>query len=103
MSLSVFLPVSDGTNVNIAVDVASARIQVTSAVSGGQVRLMNSGTNVVFVKFGDSTVVATNANLALLPNSVEVFTVPGNCPNLYVAAIAAASGNTLYISAGDGV
>jgi len=66
---------------------------------------VNSGTDQVFVSVGGIAAVATASSMALLPNSVEVFTIPGNIAsdNVYVAAIGVAGGNTLYVSVGNGI
>ena len=69
--------------------------------TGYQVRFYNSGSNITYVAFGnDSTVTATTSSLPLAGNSIEVFAVPFN--TAYVAAIGT-SGNTLFITAGEGL
>ncbi len=80
----------------------------TSGNSSGavQVVLTNVGTNVVFVAWAPASAVAvapvsgTPANgFPLLPNSQKTVTVPDG---FSFSAIAAATGNTLYLSPGSG-
>lgn len=95
-----FQPVSP--TVNLTVIASSANVRVTRPNTGTQtVRLHNSGTNIIFVEFGTTNaVVATVAgSFPLLPNSVETFTMKNDLS--WVAAIAGATGNTLYITSGD--
>lgn len=74
------------------------------------------GTNAVYVAFGGSSVVAalpasgaTSSGLMLAPNSVAYVMAqsgysedkPDNVPAVYVAAVAAATGNTIYVTVGE--
>jgi hypothetical protein len=77
--------------------------------SGGayQVRLVNVGSNVVYIAIGtDDTVAAVvpvagtpSPGIPLLPNSERILSI-GTAT--YIAAIAAATGNTLFITPGSG-
>lgn len=91
-----------GATVNLAVLTTSATVAVSPPGIGNRtVRLMNSGTNPVFVNFGPAGTVATVANsMPLLPNSVEVFYFHNDWT--IVAAISGATGNTLYVTMGEG-
>lgn len=66
------------------------------------VRLVNVGSQVVFVLFGNLTVTTSGTALGmpLLPGSVEVFSLPPSVTQL--SAIAAATGSTLYVTCGEG-
>jgi len=102
---AAFQPRSAGVTVNIAVTASSANVAVFSAplttVPNMQVRFFNSGTNTTFVEFGTSSAVAatTSTSVPLAGNSIEVFTVPYG--TTYIAAIGT-SGNTLYMTPGEG-
>jgi hypothetical protein len=90
-----------GATVNLAVLATTANVAVSPAGIGNRtVRLFNSGTNVVFVNFGPSTVTATLTNsFPMLPNSVETFYFHNDWT--HVAAIAGGTGNTLYATMGE--
>src|ERR1700693_948748 len=90
-----------GKTVSLTVGVSSTNVAITQAQVGTQsVRLTNVGSNVVFFTFGkDSTIAATNTDVPVLPNSVETFLLPKDIT--YIAAIAAATGNTLYVTTGE--
>lgn len=96
------IPQGNNSSNGNAVGVATANFQVLSQPSGGStVRIVNNGSNFVFIAFGvDNTVVATLAGgICLLPNSVEYFDFGG--PILWIASIAAATGNVLCAVAGQ--
>lgn len=90
-----------GGTVNVTVIASVATVAVSPAGVGSRtVRLFNSGTNVIFVNFGDSTVTATLTNsMPMLPNSVETFYFHNDWTT--IAAISGATGNTLYATMGE--
>lgn len=95
-----------GATVNLAVGTTSTRVQVwaTPPSEFGPepcVVLTNTGTIPVFFEFGGAGVTASLANdMPLLPNQSFPFRVtPGET---HVAAIATASGATLYATPGYG-
>lgn len=90
-----------GSTVNVAVGTSSASVAVTGSGVGIQsLRLTNIGSNIIFVKLGTSTVSATlAAGFPMLPNTVETFMLGKD--DTHVAAIAAGTGNTLYITTGE--
>jgi len=97
-----FIPQANTVNVAVGVTSASVALGAVYGSTGGQVRLYNNSSSTVFVAFGNSTVTAAVAtSLPMAPNSVEVFTVPGQVA--YVAVIASAAGGTLYATLGEGV
>ena len=91
--------------VNVAVTATSATVQSNSGGHVAQYLLTNVGTNVVFVTLADPTITAsptatTGASTPILPNSYKVLSGPVNA---LVAAVASATGNTLYITPGEGL
>lgn len=90
-----------GATTNVAVLTTVATITVSPAGIGNRtVRLFNSGTNVIFINLGPSTVTATLANsMPMLPNSVETFYFHNDWTT--IATISAATGNTLYATMGE--
>jgi hypothetical protein len=90
-----------GNTVNIAVTASDQTLTLTQtipATKGCQIRLVNSGTQTVFVRF-DGTTVTTSNGWPILPNTVEVFDIS---PGAAVHVIAAATGSTLYATLGYG-
>ena len=90
--------------VNLAVGAGSTNVAIASAVVNEQIdlRIANVGSQVVFVRIGSTNAVVAVAatDIPILPNTVELFR-GGGVP-LFVAAIAAAVGSTLYITPGRG-
>lgn len=97
--LDVFEPV--GATVSLAVTNTTGRVARTMLGElAGQVRLVNSGTVIVFVAFGGSTIDATTAGIPLLPGTAEVFTLTSDQTN--IAGITASGTATLYATTGRG-
>lgn len=90
-----------GAPVNITVGTSSSGAQVTGD-NAIQYRFVNNGANVIYWTYSSvaipTAVVATG--IASMPNTVEVFTLP---PNVFIAAIASATGNTLQVTPGEGI
>lgn len=86
-----------------ALTVGTADSSVTLDAGITSVRIVNSGTNIVFVNFGAAAVIPVpgtpEPGMALLPNTVETFSVAAGTT---LHAIASATGNTLYITDGQG-
>lgn len=91
-----------GDTVNLAVTTASQALAVNTAPVGNRsVRIANIGTQTVFLKFGASGVTTTaGAGFPMLGNSVETFLIRAD--QTHVAAIAGATGNTIYVTLGEG-
>lgn len=93
-----------GTSAAISATTSSSRVAVSNVPSeGGQVRVAVggvSGAAWIFVAFGDSTVTATSADVPMLPNTVEVFTVGRGVT--HVAALTDAGTATVEVMAGLG-
>ena len=103
MSGTPFIPRQDQTK-SIVVGAASQNVQVER---GAQLRIVNNGTETVWVKFGmDNTVTADLANdIPIRAGVTEVFSlpyVPGVSSDLWVAAIAAGASGTIYFTPGEG-
>lgn len=105
MLVAPFMPYLPAGTVNVTVTNSSAAVPtIDSAARMTQFRLANVGTQTVFflaAAVGQPAPTATVANgVPLLPNTVETFTLP---PNAQIAAIAAAGGSVLYVTAGEGM
>src|SRR5689334_18533531 len=89
----LFAPTGDDT-ANIDVGATSARVKLGDITGRLQVRYVHDGTATVFIKFGDSTVVADMTNdVPIRAGTTGGFTVPPVAGGaLYVAAIAAGAG-----------
>lgn len=87
-----------------ALAVTESNQTLTLSPNGGamtrSIRLVNIGTQTVFVALGTVTSSVTTS-MPILANSVEVFTLPAGITTLSV--IAAGTGSTLYATVGDGV
>lgn len=90
----VLSPVNGGT-ISISASTSNARTALGAAL-GTTLRIVNSGSVVTFVKFGDSTVTATSADLPLLGNTSVVVAIPTG--TTYVAALTASSTATVYVT-----
>lgn len=90
--------------------VAPTPVQAASTSLGGnQYRIINAGTNVVFLGYGStSAAAATNAAVVtssqaafpLLPGTDEILTF---VPNAYFTGITAGGSAVIYITPGDGL
>lgn len=84
---------------SLAVGTTAAPVVFAGVIpaEGVTVRLVNGGSQVVFLSFsGTATLLA---GMPMIPNSVETFSLP---PGSVISAIAAATGSTLYATLGDG-
>lgn len=101
----LFTPLSP--TANLSVSTSSSRVAKTALPtnSGGathELRLVNTGSVVVFVEFGDSAVTAAVATgMPILPGTVESFQL--NAAQTHIAAITASGTATLYATTGLGV
>lgn len=103
-----FLPVTGAsTSTNAAVTASSAQITLPTAIATGpsgtgnpwQLRLCNVGTQTVFWAWGSVTA-SVSTSTPIPPNWVEVYSCPEGVSQISV--IAAATGSTLYCTAGFG-
>lgn len=105
----VSMPYFCGNNTALLqVGIVSAAVNIP-APTGNSIRVVNVGTNVVWFVTGP-TGTAPNAVIALagvpgstpiLPNTAESFAIPSG--HTVLAAISNAAGNTIYVSAGEGL
>jgi hypothetical protein len=99
-----FAPNSPNATINVAVTASSQALGPLKVSSTSQVRFVNSGTQTVFIDVVSAAASAPTATAAtsmpMLPNTVEVFSVPQGAQ---IAVIAAATGSTLYATVGDGM
>lgn len=89
--------------VNTAVTGTSANVAIPAPTIGVRsVRIVNAGTQNIFVKFGTANTVAAVAadDMPMLANTCEVFLLPNNIT--HIAAIAAGAGSTMYVTVGEG-
>lgn len=100
-----FRPVDQAT-VSISVTSLSARVALAATTT--EYLLCNLGTDTVFVRFGDSAITATvpsgatGGSLPVAAGTVMIVQAPITAPT-HVAAIAASTTATLYITAGEGI
>lgn len=100
-----FFAAPDST-ATITVGAASANVQIPNSASGaGQVRVRNRGTADVWFRFGgDNTVTADMTNdMSIGAGGVEIFTLPQNAGNAWVAAIAVGATGVVEFTAGSGI
>jgi hypothetical protein len=107
MTIKSFNPTA-GATVSLAAGTSTGRVKLggqPSAETLIQCRVYNSGTDVAFIRQGDSTVTATVTDMPIAPGEIEVFTfnLPNSTGGLYVAAITASGTPTLYFTTGVGV
>lgn len=110
--IKVFLP-DDNATVGHTVTTSSSRVQLRAAATGEQsdtvqVRVYNTGSVAVFVRFGNSSVTATvpvvggaAGGVAIAPGSVEPFGIRSS--DTHVAAITSSGSATVYWTLGEGV
>lgn len=91
-----------GNTANLTVGTSSSNVLIPlGGIGNKSIRVFNSGTNVVFFKLGtgNTTSASASTDTPLLPNSVETFFLQNEVT--YIAAIAAGTGNTLYVTPGE--
>lgn len=107
MGIMAFTPMGDTVTFNAAVTAPTPVQCVSSTIAGTQYRVHNSGSNVVYMGFGNTAAAATamadsglsGSTITLMPNSVEVFTFNGS---VYFTGVTADSTAVVYITPGDG-
>lgn len=97
----------DGATLTLSATTTSSNGALLKVPTGEfQIRLCNEGSSTVFIrKGGDSTVVATTADLPVLSGGVEVLTINNHpdAPISYIAAITGTGTATLHITTGLGI
>lgn len=96
-----FIP--QGNTVTFSATTTSSNAQVVPAGPQAQsVRVVNSGSVIVYLAFGQtSAVTANNTSIPMLGNSVEVFALPN--ASTYMAVNASSATATVYVTAGEGM
>lgn len=102
-SASAFRPVAGQTS-SISATAASSRVAVPGGGMNGTVRVVNSGSVTVFVRFGTSSVTATtNTDIPILAGAAESLDFTSDDGTaVYIAAITASSTATVYVTRGQG-
>lgn len=78
----------------------SASTSAMATTSGNQILVKNEGTTTAFVAVGSSTVVAAVTDMAILPNTVECFTIPPN--STHVSSIRSSGTGNVYVYRSSG-
>ena len=100
-SNATFIP-SGLTQSNVVTTIVSS-LTITSLGVSQVIRLLNSGTETVFVLFNDATEATLLNAMPILPGSVEVFFVQSDATDaVVIQTIAANTGSTLYATLGRG-
>lgn len=101
--IRAFRPLGNNRTSSFTTTAASQRTAILDTPYGTRaLRVVNSGTDITFIELG---IITSNAiitsSMPMLGNTVEVFTIANDIA--YVAFIGAAGGNTVYITAGEGL
>lgn len=98
-----FRPQGVNNTVNLAVTAASQLLAIPNTAQGTRaLRIVNSGTQTVFLDFVTTTGTAVaTTSMPMLSNTAEVFTFGNDIT--HVAAIAGGVGSTIYITPGEGL
>ena len=97
-------PTNSQNTVNLAVTGSSASVALVGTPGQGyqSVRILNTGTQTVFINFSNGAGTASTAtDMPVLPGTVEIFWLPKPITN--VNAIAAGVGSTIYCTVGEGI
>lgn len=96
-----------GATVSLTAGTSTGRVKLDANAAEAEVgiRIVNSGTDMAFIRQGDNTVVATTGDMPIMPGEIEVFNfkIPYGTTGLWVAAITASGTPTLYFTTGVGV
>lgn len=90
-----------GGNVTISATTSTSTTELTSDGDFRNICVTNSGTDIVYVRLGKSTVAATSADYPVLPNSQVILSKDIN--DKYIAVIAASGTPTVYAMPGEGL
>ncbi len=104
LQLRAWRNILPAATVNAAVGTSSSFIDLSAITPGVcAIRVANVGANVIFIEQVEAaaTAASVTTSVPILPNTVEVFTFPND--KIGVAVIAAATGNTVYITPGEGL
>lgn len=100
--MDIFQRIGNTASISATTSSANAAIASTQAKSQCRVAIGNVvGANFIYIRFGtDNTVTATSADIAMLPNTTEVFTIGNGIT--HIAAITDAGTATIKAICGAG-
>ncbi len=104
MQLRAWRNILPAATVNAAVGTASSFIDLSTITPGTcAIRIVNVGTNVIFVEPVENaaTAASVTTSIPILPNTVEIFTFPND--KIGLAVISGTAGNTVYVTPGEGL
>lgn len=84
---------------SLAVSTTSARAQFRTSGQQTTLRLVNYGGSTVHLRTGDASVVATAADMVLLPGQSEYFQVPQS--DSYLAAVTDSGTSSVSVTLGE--
>lgn len=93
-----FKPFDDAT-VSLSANTSSSRVAFNASHNGSTCRVVNRGSDWLFIKFGNSAVVADVNDIPVPPNWVDAFSVPDGAT--HCAGLSEGT-STLYVTPGDG-
>lgn len=93
---------NNGATVNLAATSSTGNVALTGVGNGGTVRVLNNGSEAVFINFGTSSAVTATlaAGIPIPPGIPEAFCVPAGIT--HVAGITASGAATIYFTTGQG-
>ena len=100
MPLDLFSPYGVTTAVSVSGTTAAGTLTMPAAPMTSSVRVYNSATVTVFIKFGVAGITATTSDMPIPTGGVETFEVGPNITT--IAAITAGTAGTLYATPGRG-
>lgn len=102
LQLRAFRPLGNNKTVNVAVTAATQFLTIPDTLGTRSVRLVNLGPDTIFIEFVQAAqTAAVTTSLPMLPNTVEVFTLPLDVTRLSV--IGTTTTSTLYATYGEGL
>lgn len=101
MPLELFSPYGSATTaVSVSSTTANGALNLPTQSMTSSVRVHNSTTAIVFIKFGNSTVTAATTDMPIPAGGVETFEISPAVT--HIAGITASVSGTLYATTGRG-
>jgi hypothetical protein len=95
-------PFSPGRTFTISATHTSGTTPTAIGTGGSTLKLANSGTNVAFIAFGNSTVIADETlSYPVMGGTGETITIPSGTTHLAATCLSGQTA-TLYVTRGDG-
>ena len=88
-----------GTTQQLTATSSSAQVTIDSRGRTKQVRILNTGSNIAYIRIGTGTVTATVADFPVAPNQASTIT---KFQDSDVLAYISAAGTTLEVTIGEG-